>query len=149
MIRLPKDFSDFLRLLNLRQAEYLLIGGWAVGYYGYPRSTGDMDIWVSRTDENALKLVEVLKEFGFNIPELSLKLFSKENHVTRVGVPPLRIELLTTISGVSFEECFKNRLIVLFDDVNVNLINLNDLKKNKSAAKRFKDLDDLENLKEE
>ena len=149
MIRLPKDFSDFLRLLNLRQAEYLLIGGWAVGYYGYPRSTGDMDIWVSRTDENALKLVEVLKEFGFNIPELSFKLFTKENQVTRVGVPPLRIELLTTISGVSFEECFKNRLIVLFDDVNVNLINLNDLKKNKSAAKRFKDLDDLENLKEE
>ncbi len=149
MIRLPKDFSDFLKLLNLRQVEYLLIGGWAVGYYGYPRSTGDMDIWVSKTDENALKLVGVLKEFGFNIPELSFKLFTKENQVTRVGVPPLRIELLTTISGVSFEECFKNRLIVLFDDVNVNLININDLKKNKSAAKRFKDLDDLENLKEE
>ncbi len=148
MIQLPRDFSDFLKLLNSKQTEYLLIGGWAVGYYGYPRSTGDMDIWISRTDDNASKIVEVLKEFGFNEPELSSKLFTKENQITRIGIPPLRIEILTTISGVSFQECFKNRQLVVIDNIQVNLINLADLKKNKSAARRFRDLDDLENLKQ-
>lgn len=146
MIRLPKDFSEFLRLLNSKQVEYLLIGGWAVGYYGYPRATGDMDIWVSRKKENADKLIETFKEFGFDIPDLSTDLFTKENQITRIGVPPLRIEVLTTISGVTFDECYSNRKIADLDGVKINLIGLGDLKKNKAAAKRYRDLDDLENL---
>lgn len=146
MIRLPKDFSEFLKLLNSKQIEYLLIGGWAVGYYGYPRATGDMDIWVSRTIENASKLIEVFKEFGFDIPDLSKELFTKENQITRIGVPPLRIEVLTSISGVTFEECFPNRKVVLIDELKINLISLEDLKKNKAASKRHRDLDDLEKL---
>ena len=146
MIRLPKDFSEFLKLLNLKQIEYLLIGGWAVGYYGYPRATGDVDLWISRKKENAEKLIEVFKEFGFDVPDLSIELFIKENQITRIGVPPLRIEVLTTISGVNFEECFPNRNVVLIDDIKINLISLEDLKKNKAAAKRFRDLDDLERL---
>ncbi len=146
MIRLPKDFSHFLKLLNSKQIDYLVIGGWAVGYYGYPRATGDMDIWVSRTINNAVKIVDVFKEFGFDVPNLSTELFTKENQVTRIGIPPLRIEVLTTISGVSFEECFNNRQAVQVDDVEINFIGLLDLKKNKAASKRYKDLDDLENL---
>lgn len=146
MIRLPKDFSEFLKLLNSKQIEYLLIGGWAVGYYGYPRATGDMDIWVSTTKENAVKVTQVFKEFGFDVPELSTEIFTKENQVTRIGVPPLRIEVITTISGVTFEECFPNRKTVLLDDVKINLISLEDLKKNKAASKRYRDLDDLEKL---
>jgi hypothetical protein len=146
MIRLPKDFSDFLKLLNSKQTEYLLIGGWAVGYYGYPRATGDMDIWISRTKENASKLVEAFKEFGFDIPDLSPDLFTKENQVTRIGNPPLRIEVITTISGVTFDECYQNRKVVLIDDVKINFIGLDDLKKNKQASKRYKDLDDFEKL---
>ena len=146
MIRLPKDFSEFLKLLNSKQIEYLLIGGWAVGYYGYPRATGDMDIWVSRKKENAVKIVEAFKEFGFDVPTLSIELFTKQNQVTRIGIPPMRIEILTTISGVSFEECFNNRQIAEVDDVNINFINLQDLKKNKAASGRYKDLDDLEKL---
>ena len=146
MIRLPKDFSEFLKLLNSKQIEYLLIGGWAAGYYGYPRATGDMDIWISRKKENAVKIVEVFKEFGFDVPTLSIELFTKKNQVTRIGIPPMRIEILTTISGVSFEECFNNRQTVTLDNVNINFINLQDLKKNKAASGRYKDLDDLEKL---
>jgi len=145
-IRLPKDFSEFLKLLNSKQVEYLVIGGYAVGYYGYPRATGDMDIWVSRVKKNAVKIVEVFKEFGFDIPNLSTELFTKENQVTRIGVPPIRIEVLTTISGISFEECYSNRKTTVIDDVEINFIGLEDLKKNKAASKRYKDLDDLENL---
>lgn len=146
MIRLPKDFSDFLKLLNSKQIEYLLIGGWAVGYYGYPRATGDMDIWVSRKENHAQKLVETFKEFGFNVADLSPELFTKQNQITRIGVPPLRIEILTTISGVNFDECFRRKEIINFDDVPINIIGLEDLKKNKAAAKRYRDLDDLEKL---
>jgi len=146
MIRLPKDFSEFLKLLNSKQVEYLLIGGWAVAYYGYPRATGDMDIWVSTTNENAVKIVSVFKEFGFGIPQLSTELFTKENQVTRIGVPPLRIEILTTISGVSFNECYERRKTEMIDDTKINLISLEDLKTNKAASKRHKDLDDFEKL---
>ncbi|GJQ42259.1 MAG: hypothetical protein JETCAE03_17570 [Ignavibacteriaceae bacterium] len=146
MIKLPKDFSEFLKLLNSKQIEYLLIGGWAVGYYGYPRATGDMDIWVSAKRENAFKLINAFKEFVFDVPELSVELFTKENQITRIGVPPLRIEVLTSISGVKFEECYPNRNVVSIDNIEINLINLDDLKKNKAAAKRFRDLDDLENI---
>jgi len=146
MIRLPKDFSEFLKLLNSKQIEYLLIGGWAVGYYGYPRATGDMDIWISTKKENADKVIQAFKEFGFDVPDLSSELFTKENQITRIGVPPLRIEVLTTISGVTFEECFLNRKVVSIDDIKINLISLEDLKKNKAASKRHRDLDDLEKL---
>ncbi|MCC7094812.1 MAG: hypothetical protein IT277_11545 [Ignavibacteriaceae bacterium] len=135
-----------MKLLNSKQIEYLLIGGWAVGYYGYPRATGDMDIWVSAKRENAFKLINAFKEFGFDVPELSVELFTKENQITRIGVPPLRIEVLTSISGVKFEECYPNRNVVSIDNIEINLINLDDLKKNKAAAKRFRDLDDLENI---
>ena len=146
MIRLPKDFSEFLKLLNSKKIEYLLIGGWAVGYYGYPRATGDMDIWVSRKEENAKSLIEAFKEFGFDVPDLSIELFIKENQVTRIGLPPLRIEVLTTISGVIFEDCFPRRNVASIDNVKINLISLEDLKKNKAASKRYRDLDDLEKL---
>ena len=105
-----------------------------------------MDIWISRKKENAVKIVEVFKEFGFDVPTLSIELFTKKNQVTRIGIPPMRIEILTTISGVSFEECFNNRQTVTLDNVNINFINLQDLKKNKAASGRYKDLDDLEKL---
>jgi hypothetical protein len=89
-------------LLNLKQVEYLLIGGYAVSYYGYPRATGDMDVWIAINPQNAAKVVEVLKEFGFDVANLSVDLFLQENKVIRMGIPPLRLELLTTISGVEF-----------------------------------------------
>lgn len=133
-------------MLNSHQVEYLLIGGYAVGYHGYPRATADMDLWVAIQQENAEKLVAVLKEFGFYVLELSIELFLKENQIVRMGVSPMRIELLTTISGVNFEECYSERIIDVIDGVEVSIINLKHLKLNKRASGRHKDLDDLEHL---
>ena len=146
MMLLPPDFKEFLKLLNLSKVEYLLIGGYAVAYHGYPRATGDMDIWIAIAPENAEKVVEVLRQFGFNVPELSAEIFLQENRVIRMGVPPLRLEILTTISGVSFDECFAEKIVDIIDEVEINLISLRHLKLNKQASGRLKDLSDLENL---
>lgn len=143
---LPPDFKEFLKLLNSHSVEYLLVGGYAVGYYGYPRATADMDIWIAHTSSNAQKLVAAIKEFGFNVPELTPELFLKENQVIRMGVPPFRIEIVTSASGVTFEECYAARVRAVIDDIEVNLISLDHLKANKRAAGRHKDLDDLEHL---
>lgn len=145
-IRLPPDFKEFLQLLNSHGVEYLLIGGYAVGYYGYPRPTGDMDVWVAMHQENAEKLVAVLQEFGFHTPELSPTLFITPSQIVRLGNPPLRLEILTTISGVTFEECYAQRTRDRIDDIEIDLIDLQSLKINKRASGRFKDLSDLENL---
>jgi predicted nucleotidyltransferase len=144
MILLPPDFKEFLQLLNSNNVEYLLIGGYAVGYYGYPRATADMDIWINATLQNAERLVAAFGEFGFN--EVSTDMFLRESQVIRMGLPPLRIEVLTSISGVSFSECYSERAVVEIDEIKVNLISLDHLKANKKASGRFKDLDDLEHL---
>ena len=145
-IHLPQDFKEFLRLLNAHKVEYLLIGGYAVGYFGYPRATADMDIWIAMNPANAEKIVAALKEFGFNLPDLSAELFLKEWQIIRLGLPPVRIEISTTISGVSFDECFAEKEVVELDGEQVNLISLNHLKINKKASGRHQDLADLENL---
>ncbi|MBF2086756.1 DUF6036 family nucleotidyltransferase [Thermoleptolyngbya sp. C42_A2020_037] len=143
---LPSDFKDFLRLLNSKQVEYLLIGGYAVGYYGYARATADIDIWIAINPENAQKVVDAIREFGFNVEGLTPELFLQPNKIARMGVPPFRIEVLTTISGVSFEECYAEKTVDVLDGVEVNIISLKDLKLNKQASGRLKDLNDLENL---
>jgi hypothetical protein len=145
-IRLPQDFRDFLKLLNFHEVKYLLVGGFAVGYHGYPRATGDMDIWIAVTSKNAQKMVIVLQEFGFNIPQLSPDLFLKRRQVIRMGMPPIRIEILTEISGVNFEECYNDRVVDFIDEIEVNIISCKNLKINKKASGRPKDLYDLEYL---
>lgn len=146
MIQLPPDFKEFLKLLNSHRVEYLLVGGYAVGYHGYPRATGDMDLWVAIRQNNAEKLVVVLREFGLNMPQLSADIFLQENQIIRMGIPPMRIELLTTISGVDFDACYSERIVDVIDNVEVNIINLRHLKQNKQASGRHKDLDDLQYL---
>lgn len=145
-IRLPNDFKDFLKLLNANRVEYLLIGDYAVGYHGYPRATGDMDIWVAINPENADRIVVALKKFGFAVPELSPELFLRQSQIVRMGFPPVRIELTTSISGVEFQECYAAKVVAELDGVKVNLIDLKHLKINKRASGRYKDLNDLENL---
>jgi len=146
MIHLPQDFKEFLRLLNVHQVDYLLIGGYAVGYFGHPRATADMDIWIAMNPDNAERMVTILKKFGFDLPELSVELFLKEWQIIRLGVPPVRIEISTTISGVDFDECFAEKVLADMDGVQVNLISLNHLKINKKASGRHQDLADLDNL---
>ena len=149
MIEFPRDFREFLQLLNSKKIEYLVIGGYAVGYHGYPRATGDMDIWIAINEKNALKIIEVLKEFGFDLPELEKELFLKENKVIRMGIPPMRLEILTSIDGVCFETCFKNRIIADFGSFKVNFISKDDLLTNKQASGRPKDLLDYDVLQNE
>jgi hypothetical protein len=145
-LELPPDFKEFLKLLKEHNVRYLLIGGYAVGYHGYARATEDMDIWVAIHPENAERLVAVLKTFGFDLPELKPELFLKEKQIIRMGVPPLKLEISTFISGVEFDECYQARVLDELDGVEVNLINLEHLKKNKKASGRPKDLADLEKL---
>jgi predicted nucleotidyltransferase len=146
MTRLLPDFKEFLKLLNANKVEYLLIGGYAVGYYGYPRATADMDIWIAMNPANAARVVTVLKEFGFSPADLSPELFLKEWQIIRMGVPPVRIEIATTISGVNFSDCFAQREVAELDGVKTNLISLTHLKLNKKAAARHQDIADLEHL---
>ena len=145
-IRLPPDFKEFLRLLKEHDVRYLLIGAYAVNYHGYIRATGDMDIWIALHPENAKKIVNVLKVFGFDQPDLNTELFLQEKKIIRMGVPPVRLEITTSISGVEFEECYQSRIVDELDGIEVNLIDLENLKKNKKARGRPKDLADFEKL---
>lgn len=142
----PDDFKEFLKLLIKAKVEYLLIGGYAVGYHGYPRTTADMDVWVAVSPENAEKLVAVFREFGLPDDQLSADLFLQRGKIIRLGLPPLRIEVLTGIDGVLFPACYAAREVVDIDGMKINLISLRHLRANKKAAGRHKDLDDLDRL---
>jgi predicted nucleotidyltransferase len=143
---LPADFKDFLRLLNSAKVEYLLVGGYAVGHYGYPRTTGDLDIWVAATPSNANKVADVLRQFGFAADSVNAEMFSSPGQVVRMGIPPIRIDVITSASGVDFNQCFVRRNEVIIDGVETNMIHFEDLKSNKKASGRTKDINDLENL---
>lgn len=145
-LRLPPDFKEFLKLLKENEVEYLLIGGYAVGYYGYPRATDDLDIWVAVHPKNAKKLVSVFKSFGLDDTSITPELFLQTPKIIRMGFPPMRLEITTYIDGVEFDECYKSRNIDQIDGIEVNLIDLENLKKNKKASGRTKDIADLENL---
>ena len=145
-LELPNDFKEFLRLLRARGVEYLVVGGWAVIYHGYPRATDDLDVWIAVSPTNAERIVSVFREFGFDIPELSADLFLKDDSLVRIGLAPVRIEVMTSISGVNFTDCYSRRLETELDEEPVNLINLRYLRQNKKASGRLKDLSDLENL---
>ncbi len=146
MIQLPNDFKEFLRLCRSKGVEYLVVGGYAVGHYGYPRATGDLDVWIALHPDNAKAVVEALKTFGFNLPDISPALFLKPGQIVRMGNPPLRLEIITGIDGVEFADCYHKRQVVEIDGVSVYFISLEDLKTNKKASGRNKDLDDLEHL---
>jgi predicted nucleotidyltransferase len=143
---LPDDFKEFLKLLNDHTVDYLLIGGYAVGYYGYPRTTADIDFWVAIDCETAGKLVKVFHEFGMQSDEINTDLFMNPGNIVRMGLAPVRIEILNKIDGVEFSDCLSRCSPVIMDGIPVNLISLNDLRSNKQASGRYKDLDDLEHL---
>jgi hypothetical protein len=143
---LPPDFKDFLQLLHSEKVEYLLVGGYAVAQYGYPRTTGDLDVWIAASKSNAQRIVSVLKKFGFSAKSVSADMFSKPDQIVRMGVPPICIDVITGVSGVEFVACYARRTRHVIDGVDVTIIHLDDLKQNKKASGRPKDLNDLENL---
>ena len=141
-----QDFREFIELLIKNKAEYLIVGGYAVGIHGHPRYTGDLDIWLNPTPQNAELILRSVNEFGFSSFNLTKADFMKAGNVIQLGYPPLRIDLLTEIDGVTFEECFENRKEVIIGDLKVNFIGYNDLLKNKKETGRPRDIDDIDNL---
>ncbi len=146
MIQLPTEFKEFLRSFIDHDVEYLLIGGYAVSYHGYPRATADITVWVACNRSNADRIVEALKAFGFDVPELTPALFLKEQRVVRMGIAPLRIEISMSVDGVEFEACYRERIVDTIEGMEISIINLEHLKQNKRASGRLKDLADLEYL---
>ncbi len=142
-----KDFVDFIELLNAHQVEYMVVGAHALAFHGRPRHTGDLDIWIKPSSANADKMVMVLKDFGFGSLGLTKEDFIKENNVTQLGYPPLRIDILNAISGVDFEDAYKGKIDAEVDDLQISYINIKDFIANKQASGRAKDLGDIEALK--
>jgi hypothetical protein len=142
-----QDFKEFITSLNVSQARYLVVGGYAVALHGYPRYTKDLDIWIDRTPANAKRMVKALSAFGFGSLGLQETDFLEADQIIQLGYPPNRIDLLTSIPGVEFKICFKVKVQVKVEEVLVNFIDLENLRKNKQASGRLQDLADLENLK--
>jgi hypothetical protein len=111
-----------LKSLNLNSVEYLLIGGYAVAAHGHVRATNDLDVWVKISAENATRIECALRQFGFATPALAPDLFLIPNNVVRMGVPPIRIEILTSISGVEFESCYAEKEMIRIEEVTVPVI---------------------------
>ncbi len=143
---LNQDFKEFIQSLNDNSVRYLVVGGYAVALHGYPRYTKDMDVWVEMTAENASKVVKALDQFGFGSLDLKESDFTEPDQIIQLGYPPRRIDILTTLPGVEFSECFPSHVVIDIEDVLVNFIDLENLKKNKKATGRHQDLADLENL---
>jgi hypothetical protein len=143
---LNQDFKEFIQLLNANQVKYLVIGGYAVAIHGHPRYTKDIDIWIETSPENSQKLMEALIEFGFGSLGLDAEDFQSPDQIIQLGYPPNRIDLITTPDGIEFESCYQAKIEVKINDINVNFIDLENLKKNKQASGRLQDLADLENL---
>lgn len=143
---LPQDFRELLELLNANGVRYLLIGGHAVGCYGYSRSTNDIDFFVAADIENAQNLVRCLTDYGFGVGELEPELFTAKDSLVVMGVEPLAVDFLNYLAGVEFEAAYANRNVIIDDDLEISVIGFADLIKNKIATGRHKDLADVEYL---
>lgn len=143
------DFKELLALLNEHKVDYLIVGGYALAFHGAPRFTGDIDIFVRPELANAKRVLKALAEFGFTFSNLHLDDFTNPNKVVQLGVPPVRIDLITSISGVSWEEAEAHKEPGTFGDVPVFYIGRTQYISNKRASGRKKDLADIEALGEE
>ena len=143
---LNPDFKEFFQLLNKNNVRYLVIGGFAVAFHGYPRYTKDIDIWLWINPENTKNVVRTLEDFGFKSLGLSIDDFLESETIIQIGHPPNRIDLIMTASGVDFEECYQSKIEEEIDGVNIPFIDLENLKKNKLATGKTQDMADVENL---
>ena len=144
---LNPDFKEFLQSKNDNKVRYLVAGGYAVALHGYPRYTKDLDIWIEPERKNAEKLIIALENFSFASLELTVEDFLEADTIIQLGHPPIRIDLLTSLTGVVFQVCFKSRQVVDVEGIKVNFLDLENLKRNKQAVGRPQDLADLDNLK--
>jgi hypothetical protein len=144
---LNKDFREFIELLNANGVEYLIVGGYAVGFHGHPRYTKDLDVWILVSHENASRVMKSLTQFGFGNVGLKKEDFLKLDEFVQLGYPPNRIDLVTSCDGVEFDTCYSSKVQIEIDGLKINFIDLQNLRKNKKATGRLQDLADLENLK--
>jgi hypothetical protein len=143
-----RDFLDFLKILNHQEAEYLIVGGYSVILHGYNRTTGDLDIWVNRTENNYEKISRAFQEFGMPVFDMTSVNFMDINEfdVFTFGRPPLAIDIMTQVKGLNFMDCFNKRIIYEIDNISINIIGKDDLIKAKLASNRARDIDDIEHL---
>ncbi|MFM7357224.1 MAG: nucleotidyl transferase AbiEii/AbiGii toxin family protein [Sediminibacterium sp.] len=143
------DFRDFIMALNKNAVKYILVGGYSVILHGYSRTTGDMDIWVERSDENYSKIVKAFEDFGMRVFDMTKENFLEHPiwDVFTFGIPPVSIDVMIKIDGFNFEEVFERSVILNDGDLVIRVIHKNDLIAAKLKANRFKDMDDVENLK--
>jgi len=144
-MKVEKDFVEFIELLNKHKVKYLVVGAYALAYYAEPRNTGDIDFFVKNNRYNAKKIIQVLKEFGDL--KISINDFIKENNVVQLGFPPVRIDLLTTLSGLNFNEAYKRKNEVKLGNQKVFFLAKESLITNKEATGRKQDLADVEKLR--
>jgi hypothetical protein len=143
------DFRELLELLNEHKVEYLIVGGYALAFHGAPRFTGDIDLFVRPDAQNAQRVLQALSAFGFQFPNLTIDDFQNPNKVVQLGVPPVRVDLITSITGVSWAEAAASRESGTYGNVPVFYIGREQYLANKRAAGRKKDLADIEALGEE
>ena len=143
---LNKDFREFIELLHVNNVKYLIVGGYAVAFHGYPRYTKYLDIWILVSHENAENTITALRQFGFGSLGLQKEDFLKPDEFIQLGQPPNRIDIVTSCVGVDFEECYLSRKEIIADGLSISFINIENLKRNKKASGRPQDLADLDNL---
>ncbi|WP_420454854.1 DUF6036 family nucleotidyltransferase [Rubrivirga sp.] len=145
-MELYPDFREFFESFKAHEVRYLVVGGYALGYHGYVRYTGDIDAWVEPTADNSSRVVAAFRDFGFESPGLTPDAFAVPDVIVQIGRPPLRIDVMTSPSGVTFGPCYTDRLIVDVDGFLLDVIGLECLKVNKAASGRPQDLGDLSRL---
>ena len=145
-MELDKDFKEFIELLNEHKVKYLIIGGYAVNFHGYPRYTKDIDLWLWMSEPNIEKLIKAIKDFGFGSQNLEIEDFMTPENVIQLGYEPYRIDLLMDVDGVSFEDCYERRTEAELDGTEVKFLSLQDLIIAKKKAGRLQDLADAEQL---
>lgn len=146
MLNLPKDFKDLLKILSENEVQYMIVGGYALSLYAAPRATGDIDLFVKIDQDNAARILKSLKEFGFGGLGITAQDLLTPEQVLQLGYPPNRIDILTGIEGVSWEEAFANRNHVVHDGLELPIIGKEELIKNKLSTGRTKDMADVEKI---
>ena len=142
--QLPDDFKDFIRCLNSNNVRYLLVGGWAVGLYGNPRATKDIDFLVAIDSGNLAKLQKALEEFSS--PPADMERFKEKGRVIRFGSSPVQIDIINTADGINIDDCYSRRETIRIEDIEIFVISRDDLIKNKTASGRSMDIADAETL---
>jgi hypothetical protein len=145
-MEIQPDFKDLFALLNEHKVEYLIVGGYALAFHGAPRYTGDIDVFVRPHSENAERVLRALAAFDFQVPNLTVDDFQNPNNVVQLGVLPVRVDLITSLTGVSWEEADASKEAGSFGDVPVHYIGRDQFIANKRATGRKKDLADIEAL---